>query len=507
MEQAVDRLHRALQDRERVTVYGDYDVDGVSATSLYLSFLKGLGHPAGFYIPHRLKEGYGLNPHAVRRIAASGASLLITADCGTTSHEEIALARSLGMDVIVTDHHLPGEVLPPSVAVLNPCRDDSSYPFPGLCSGGLAYKVATAYVTKHGLKHVSGNADPDAHLDLVALSTIADVAPLQAENRGMVRRGLCAITEGTRLGVRALKAVAGVSGTCGVGVVGFTLAPRINAAGRLGDAADAVRLMLSEAPHEAAELAGALDRLNRDRQQIEEAITAEIFQAAEESVKGPIVLASRSWHPGVIGIVAGRLAEHYHRPAVLIALNEHGIGRGSARSIAGVNVLDAISRCREYLEGFGGHAAAAGLTIREARVPGFRDRLTEVLEEPLSGAAARPRLVCDAEAEPNGLTPETVRELARLGPFGAGNPEPTLVFRKLRIVSTRIVGANHLKLAVARNGTPVLDAIGFRMGALETYGLSPGDHADLACVPENNTWNGTERVQLRLKDLRPSAGG
>jgi len=503
MEQAVDRLHRALRSNERVLVYGDYDVDGVSATSLYLGFLKGLGHTAGFCIPHRLKEGYGLNAHAVRRIAASGVSLLITADCGTTSHEEIALARSLGLDCIVTDHHLPGETLPPALAVLNPCRADSSYSFPGLCSGGLAYKVATAYVAKYE----SWKSDPNAHLDLVALSTIADVAPLQAENRWMVREGLRAITRGDRLGVRALKAVSGINGTCGVGTVGFTLAPRLNAAGRLGDAADAVRLMLTEDDREATELAGALDRLNRARQQIEEAITAEALQFAEESTQGPIVLASRSWHPGVVGIVAGRLVERYHRTAVLIAMNEHGVGKGSARGIAGVNMVDAFTQCRDHLVGFGGHAVAAGLTIREERVAGFRDRLAEVLEGPLSSPTARPRLICDAEVEPLGFSLDVVHELARLGPFGAGNPEPTLVLRKLRIVSARVVGTNHLKLAVARNGGALLDAIGFRMGPLDSYGLSPSDHVDLACVLEINAWNGTERVQLRLKDLRSSASG
>ena len=503
MEQAVDRIHRAVQRRERVLVYGDYDVDGVSATSLYLGFLKELGHTAGFAIPHRLKEGYGLNAHAVRRIASSGVSLLITADCGTTSHDEIALAQSLGMDVIVTDHHLPGETLPSALTILNPCRADSGYPFKGLCSGGLVYKVATAYRAKYGAERSS----PDSHLDLVALSTIADVAPLQAENRRMVRQGLRAISAGDRPGIRALKTVAGVDGPCGVGTVGFTLAPRINAAGRLGDAADAVRLLLTGDHREAADLARVLDRLNRERQQLEEAITAEAVQAAEESASGPIVLASRSWHPGVIGIVAGRLVERYHRPAVLIAVNEQGIGRGSARSIAGVNVYDAISQCRDTLAAFGGHAMAAGLTIREDRIPAFRDRLAEVLDAPLSSSSACPRLACDAEVESHECSPGAVRELARLGPFGVGNPEPTLVLRRLQIASARIVGHNHLKLAVRRNGGILLDAIGFRMGPLESHGLLPTDAVDLAGVLEINIWNGTERVQLRLKDLRASVNG
>ena len=501
MEQAVDRLYRAVQGRERVLVYGDYDVDGASATSLYLSFLKGLGLSAGFYIPNRIKEGYGLNADAVRRIAASGVSVLITADCGTTSVDEIALAQSLGMDVIVTDHHLPGAILPPAFAMLNPCKPDSGYPFPGLCTGGLAYKVASAYHAKYG------SADPASLLDLVALATIADVAPLLDENRTMVRQGLRLLSQGARPGIRALKAVAGVDGECGVGTVGFTLAPRINAAGRLGDAADAVRLLLTEDDREATELAGLLNRLNQERQRCEEGIVAEAIRAAEAAPSGPFVLASRNWHQGVVGIVAARLVERFHRPAILIALNEDGIGKGSARSVAGINVFEAIAQCRELLDAFGGHAAAAGLTIREDRIPAFRARLADVLQGPLSSPALRPRLICDAEVEPRGFSTAAVLELGRLGPFGSGNPEPTLVLRNLRVASARIVGTNHLKLAVAGRSGPRLDAIGFKMGSLESRGISPSQPIDVACALDINAWNGMERVQLRLKDVRASVAG
>ncbi len=503
MEPAVDRLHRAVRGRERVLVYGDYDVDGASATSLYLSFLRGLGLAADCYIPNRIKEGYGLNAAAVRRIAASGVSVLITADCGTTSTDEIALAQSLGMDVIVTDHHLPGKTLPPALAVLNPCRPDSGYPFSGLCSGGLAYKVASAYRAKYG----PAEPDPESQLDLVALATIADVAPLQEENRTIVRKGLRLLSRGARPGIRALKSAAGVDGDCRVGTVGFTLAPRINAAGRLGDAADAVRLLLTEDDREAAELAGLLNRLNQERQRVEEGIVAEAIRAAEAAPDGPLVLASRGWHQGVVGIVAARLVERFHRPAVLIALNDDGIGKGSARSVAGINVFEAIAQCRDSLDAFGGHAAAAGLTIREDRIPEFRARLAEAMQGPLSSRAARPRLVCDAEVEPRGFSPAAVRELGRLGPFGSGNPEPTLVLRNLRIASARIVGANHLKLAVTGRSGPPLDAIGFKMGSLESRGISQSAPLDVACALDVNVWNGTERVQLRLKDVRASVNG
>lgn len=503
MERAVDRLHRAVRGRERVLVYVDYDVDGASATSLYLSFLKGLGLAVAFYIPNRIKEGYGLNADAVRRIAASGTTVLITADCGTTSVDEIALAQSLGMDVIVTDHHLPGGTRPSALAMLNPCRPDAGYPFQGLCSGGLAYKVASAYCAKYG----AAASDPESYLDLVALATIADVAPLQDENRVMVRQGLRLLSQGVRPGIRALKTAAGIKGECGVGTVGFTLAPRINAAGRLGDAVDAVRLLLTEDEREAAELAGLLNRLNQERQRCEEGIAAEAIRAADAAPDGPIVLASRGWHQGVVGIVAARIVERFHRPAILIALNDVGIGKGSARSVPGVNVFEAIAQCRDALDAFGGHAAAAGLTIREDRIPEFRARLADVLQGPLGSPAARPRLLCDAEVEPRGFSPAAVLELGRLGPFGSGNPEPTLVLRNLRVASARIVGTNHLKLAVTGRNGPRLDAIGFKMGSLESRGLSPSEPIDVACALDINAWNGTERVQLRLKDVRASVNG
>jgi single-stranded-DNA-specific exonuclease len=505
MEQAVDRLHRAVQCRERVLVYGDYDVDGASATSLYLVFFKGLGLAADFYIPNRIKEGYGLNADAVRRIAASGVSVLITADCGTTSVDEIALAQSLGMDVIVTDHHVPERILPPALAILNPCKPDSGYPFTGLCSGGLAYKVASAYRAKYG--SAESESDPDRALDLVALATIADVAPLQDENRALVRQGLALLSRGVRPGIRALKAVAGIEGECGVGTVGFTLAPRLNAAGRLGEAADAVRLLVTEDDREAAELAGLLNRLNQERQLVEAGIVAEAVQAAEAAPSGPLVLASRGWHQGVVGIVASRLVERFHRPAILIALNDNGIGKGSARTVAEVNIYEAIAQCRDSLEAFGGHAAAAGLTIREDRIPAFRAQLAEVMKGPLSSPASRSRLLCDAEVEPRGFSPAAVLELRRLGPFGSGNPEPTLVLRNLRVASARIVGANHLKLAVTGRSGLRLDAIGFKMGTLESRGLSPSEPIDVACALDINAWNGTERVQLRLKDVRASVNG
>lgn len=503
MEQAADRVYRAVRNRESILVYGDYDVDGMCATAVYVEFFKILGQEASYYIPLRLSEGYGLNADVIRRLAASGVSLLITVDCGTTAVDEIALARSLGMDVIVTDHHVCESSLPPAFAILNPCRPDSSYPFTGLCSAALAYKFTTAYARKYGIPLQA----LDKLLDLVTLATIADMVPLHAENRRMVQRGLSLLSSGERVGLRALKAVAQVHGACTVGAVSFRLAPRLNAAGRLGDATEAVRLLLSTDEEEAWALAQMLDRTNGARQQIEEQVMAEAVAAVEtraETSRGPLVLASRSWHPGVVGIVAGRLVDRYHRPAVVIAVNEEGQGRGSARTISGVNIYEGIAACRGDLQRFGGHAAAAGLTIREEQVPIFRERLGEALAAPLERASGR-HLACDAEVEPVGLSPAAVRELDRLGPFGVGNPEPTLVLRNLHIRSSRVVGENHLKLLVRGSRGSAVTAFGYGKGGGEGFALkSP---IDVACSLEINVWNETEGVQLRLKDMRASAVG
>ncbi len=506
MEAAVDRIHRAVRQRERVLIYADYDVDGTSAAAIYMRFLRALGMTPGLYIPDRINEGFGLHAEALREIAGDGVSLVLTVDCGTTSFSEIAFAHALGLDVIVTDHHLPEATLPPAHVVINPCCSEDVNSFEGLCSAGLAFTVVRAYAMKYG----PGVASLEDDLDLVALATIADLAPLHVENRRMVRQGLHVISEGRRLGLRSLKIVAGVGATCGVGTIGFTLAPRINAAGRLGNAAHAVRLMLSENVDEARALAQLLDQLNRERQQIEEKTVAEAIEAlitAEGTTSDattPIVLASRSWHPGVVGIVASRLVERYHRPTVIIAVNVYGTGRGSARSVAGINICEAIAQCRQGLEGFGGHAAAAGLTIREEAISRFRARLSEVLAEPLRRVAPR-QLFCDAEVHASGLTPATVRELDRLGPYGVGNPEPLVMLRRLKVTSVRVMGNKHLKLTLRGSQGPALTALGYGMG---THGEFDGiDHVDLAGSLEINAWNGTEAVQLRIKDVRPSQCG
>ncbi|MGZ9188429.1 MAG: single-stranded-DNA-specific exonuclease RecJ [Nitrospira sp.] len=501
MEQAVERLHLALTRQEQVCFYGDYDVDGVSATSLYLSFYQGLGGTGRGYIPHRIREGYGLNEAAIRQLAQEGITLLMTSDCGTTSHHEIGIANQLGMDVLVTDHHQTDAKRPPALAVLNPHRRDAIYPFKGLCSAGLAYKVVSAYQQRYG----SGDVDPESCLDLVALATVADIVPLQDENRILVREGLAQITQGARCGIRALKHVAGITKPCTSETIGFRLGPRLNAAGRLDHAMTCVRLLTTASEQEAMHIAEQLEQLNRQRQQIEAGITSEaVASLQEDELAAAIVLGSRDWHLGVVGIVAARLVDRFHRPSIVIAVDGQGIGKGSARTVEGFDLYQGLSECRDLLEAFGGHPSAAGLTIKESRLEEFRRRFSEVAAQWASAVRTVPTLHVDAEVNLTEVNFGLIQELESLHPFGAGNPEPTLAVRGLDVVDARVVGEKHLKLRVRQGRSYIFDSIGFRMGSLEDLGLRAGRPLDLAFSPERNHWNGQDRVQLRIKALRMS---
>ena len=500
IEHAVDRLHRAIRTGERICFYGDYDVDGMSATSLYVVFFSGLGANVHWYIPHRLREGYGLNESAIARLHGDGVTLLVTSDCGTTAHREVEAACRLGLDVIITDHHQGEDLLPPAFAIMNPYRRDSRYPFPGLCSAGLAYKVVQAYQTKYG----NGSVPLESLLDFVALATVADVVPLQDENRYLVRQGLDLISRGVRPGINALKSVAGVERICTAGTIAFRLAPRINAAGRLAHADLGVRLLTTESTADAQQIAGQLEQLNRERQAIEEQTVAEALAAVDSNTaQAALVVASRKWHLGVVGIVAARLVERYHRPAVVIAIDDQGIGKGSARSVPGFDLYQALSKCRDLLKGYGGHPAAAGLTIEESRLPEFVERFQDVAARWSAQHGRHPLLHVDAEVKLMDVGPRAVRELDLLHPFGAGNPEPVFVVRNLTMLDVRVVGEGHLKLVVRQPGSTPFESIGFRLGELLAQrGLSSKASIDLACIPELNRWNGFDRIQLRIKDLR-----
>jgi single-stranded-DNA-specific exonuclease len=501
MAEALKRLHRAVTTQERICFYGDYDVDGVAATSIYLAFFRSLGAQAVAYIPHRIREGYGLHAAALRRFYNEGLKLIVTADCGTTATDEIAMGTQLGLDIIVTDHHQPGDPLPPALALLNPHRIDSCYPFSGLCSAGVAYQVVRAYAWQYGPVPI----DPESLLDLVALATVADVVPLHDENRYFVREGLRLISRGARTGLRALKLVSGIDQTCTSATVAFKLAPRINAAGRLGHADTGVKLLTTESELEARALALHLDELNRERQKIEETTLREAFAAVGcGDPPAALIIWAKAWHLGVVGIVAARLVERYHRPAFVISVSDQGIGKGSARGVPGFNLYAALAQCRDLLIGFGGHPNAAGLTVGEDQLPFLRERLVAIAEQWISNQPRRQVLHVDALVELADIRPAVVHELDRLNPYGAGNPEPTLVASNVAVLSMKVVGNGHLKVTVRHDSSQPFDGIGFRMGKLAETTLLGRSRLDLAFIPELNRWNGCDRIQLRIRDIRAS---
>ncbi len=499
MEKAIDRLHLAIQRGERICFYGDYDVDGMAATSLHFLFWRSVGARAEAYIPHRQEEGYGLHEGAIRKLAGRGVSLLLTADCGTTSYKEIELARSLGMDVIVTDHHQLQARPPEPLAFINPYRPDSAYPFHGLCSGGLAYKVAEAYVQKYRPAGVS----VETYRDLVALSSIADLVPLTDENRTLVRDGLTLVAQGTRCGIRALTRDLGLNGTCSAGTIGFRVAPRLNAAGRLAHAELGVRLLTTESEPAALQLAQELENLNRHRREIEEEMTREAMaQVGAGDPQPAIVVSAKGWHIGVIGIVAARLVERYHRPAVVVTFDAQGIGKGSVRGVAGFDVCRALQHCEPDLVAFGGHPMAAGLTVREEAFAGFRHRFWGAVEGLLEGTQQVPTVDVDAEVGLADVQFPLIRELERLQPFGTGNPDPCFVSRGISVLEKRVVGENHLKLVLRQPGSVPLNSIGFRMGSLADTIDEGSGQIDAVFTPELNEWKGSSRIQLRLRDVR-----
>ena len=503
MQCAVDRLHHAVKHGERICCYGDYDVDGMSATSLYLLFLRELGGDVRFYIPDRQTEGYGLNEPAVHQLAKDGVKVLITVDCGTTSHKEIGVANRLGIDVIVNDHHqLQGES-PPALAFLNPYRPDCRYPFKGLCSGGLAYKVATAYASVFD----ELASDVSSYTDLVALATLADMVPLVDENRWIVRQGLDRMSHGSRCGIQALQHTIGVQTKCTESLVAFQLAPMLNAAGRLAHARLGVELLTSGSDEEANQLAVRLGDLNRHRREIERQMFQEAVNEIEiKKSQGALVVGSREWHVGVVGIVASRLVERYHEPAVVIAFDQHGFGRGSVRSVPDLDVCRVLEQCADVLDGFGGHPAAAGLQIWEERLPEFYERFSSAVTDQRGHNRVDAILDIDAEVSLSQVNHRLLGELGQLHPFGVGNPEPIFMATGVRVLEHRVVGDDHLKLIVRQNHSVPFESIGFSNGVTERSEGVTDRPIDLAFVPELNRWKGLDRVQLRLRDMKVSEG-
>ncbi len=516
MDKAIERILKGLERGEHILVYGDYDVDGVTATSLLILFFKSLGKRVSYYIPYRLKEGYGLNIDAIKAIKEKGVTLIITVDCGVSSCREIEYANSLGIDVIVTDHHEPlvndsgGEDLPSAYAVINPKRNDSEYPFPDLAGVGIALKLAHA-IEKRAMSNEQRAMNYEGvacqYLDLVALGTVADVAPLTGENRILVKEGLRLFMGSVRVGVSSLLEVSGLSGRpITTGNIGFMLAPRINAAGRLGRADMAVRLLATEDKEEAERLAQYLDTQNRERQDIEEEILKEAKDKIEEqglSERRFILLSSPDWHQGVIGVVASKIAEEFYRPTVLISMGNNGVGKGSARSIPGLNIYNVLTRCASLLDRFGGHKYAAGLTILEERLKDFQEKMEEVIAQVIDPEGFVPKLMIDAEVNLSEMTILLAEQLNLLSPFGVANPEPTLLLRGMKTTYPRVAGKNHLKMTVfPPSGGRGVEAVGFHMREVLSDIMGNEGTVDMAFFPQINDWGGKANLQLRLKDIK-----
>jgi single-stranded-DNA-specific exonuclease len=510
--EAAERIHRAMHSGRRIVIYGDYDVDGVCGTSILWSCLKLAGaRNVTYYIPHRIEEGYGVNAEALRRLALESAgALVVTVDCGISAIREAELARALGLELIITDHHTIGAVLPPADVLVHPRRPGGAYPSGDLCGAGVAFKLAWQVCKAFG---DGKRASPHLRdylvrsLGLVALATVADVVPLADENRVLVRHGLAGIAAAPTVGLKALMEVSGCLGKrqLTTGTVGFVLGPRINAAGRLERAMMAVEMLTTDDSVQASELASELDRCNTRRQEIERQIyeQARAQLEAEGGVRdrGALVLAGKDWHPGVIGIVAGRLAETYHRPTIVLSLRE-AIAQGSARSIPGFDLYQAIQDCAESLQAFGGHAAAAGLKLAEENVPAFAQLFEARCRSALTPEQLEKVVHIDAEVRLDLLSLRVVEEIERLEPYGVGNPKPILLSSQVQVVGEpRIVGEhrNHLQLRL-RHGNVVMKAIGWNL-AEKGRALTAGSSCSVVFHPSINEWNNRREVQLELKDF------
>jgi single-stranded-DNA-specific exonuclease len=501
MQTAVDRIRYALEHNEPIAVYGDYDVDGVTATALLVQALEGLGANILGYIPNRFDEGYGLNKDALDSLKADGVKLVITVDCGIRSPDEAHHARTIGLDLIISDHHHPdGLNLPPALAVINPKQHGDPYPDKDLAGVGIAYKIAEALIS---VQHSAIGFQLEDLLDLVALGTVADLAPLVGENRSLVRKGLRQIRETKRQGLFSLAGVAQMDiKKVTAGDIGFMLGPRLNASGRLESALASLELLTTTDFMRAGQLAQQLDVQNRQRQ----SITRSMQQQAEEiALSGDpetylLFAAHEEFNPGVVGLAASRLTEVYYRPAVVAAKGPEET-RGSCRSIPEFHITDALDQCRNLLVRHGGHAAAAGFTVKNENLPELVSRLKDIAKGQLEGRDLRQTLTADMEVALEELNFDVLKNLAYLEPTGYGNPDAVFVSRDVKVRSSRTVGAEgkHLKLSLEDGRGAVFDSIGFRMGGLLSA-LSP--RVDVMYTLEVNEWNGRRSLQLNLKDVK-----
>ena len=505
MDIAVDRISKNIQNQKPILIFGDYDVDGTTGASLLYLGLKDLNAIVEYYIPHREKEGYGLSSGGIDYAHSIGADLLITCDCGINAFQPVDYANEHEVDIIITDHHIPDKKLPNAYAVLNPKQKGCEYPFKGLCGCGVAFKLISALSEKSGIgQNVGLN-----YLDLVALATSADMVPILDENRVLVHGGLDQLEESKSPGIHQLLVQTGLVGeSLNVGKLVFGLAPKINAAGRMGDANRTVELLTTSDKTRAEELASILVRENKRRQLIQEDIVNDAIRLVHSQVdlenNKVVIIGSKGWHPGVVGIVASRIKDEFSRPAIVIAFDKEGIGKGSARSIPNLDLYEALSYAAKFLEGYGGHPMAAGLTVREDKFENFKSLFLRNANKILTNDDLIPAISIDGEMALTDINSRFMRFLEKLGPFGPGNMRPKFVSRNLSISGQpRLMGkGEHIRFIVSQNGRNY-PAVGFKLSS-HYEDLIRGVPVDIAYVVEVNQWQGQSNIQLNVRDIQLS---
>lgn len=503
MDKAIDRIQQAMANKEKMLVYGDYDVDGTTSVALVYSFLSKYYIDIDYYIPDRYKEGYGISKQGIDWAKEKGFTLIIALDCGIKSIDLVEYATELGIDFIICDHHLPSEDIPKAAAVLDPKRPDCSYPYKDLSGCGIGYKLMQAYCKRHGLPE----DELRCNLDLVAISIASDIVPILGENRILAYFGLKQINETPREGIKAILELAAVKKELSISDIVFLIGPRINAAGRIDDAKNAVKLLLSDTQALAVTNAEVLNQKNSERRRFDSDITREAMEmiAGDDIYKGrkTTVLFKNTWHKGVIGIVASRLLDVYYRPTIVLT-ESNGMAAGSARSVSGFDIYSAIKECGDLLEQFGGHMYAAGLTMKLENVPLFIEKFEQVVCKQIQENMLTPEIVIDAELKLSDITPGFFKILKQFSPFGPGNMKPVFLTSELKDSGgTRIVGNDHLRISL-RNGTgATIHGIGFGLGEFEP--LVKSEVIDMCYCLEESEWNGERKLDLVVKDIKPHA--